>query len=81
MSDIFTPYAAAKFVNEQLEKANLTKRIPPQMMYNYTKARVNQGKKPLIEFNEASGVNQKDLERWTKEYIAKQSSKETVDAK
>lgn len=73
-----TPYAAAKFVNAELEKAGLTKRIPPQMMYNYTTARVNAGKNPLIAYDPKKGVDENDLARWTKAYIAKQAT--TVDA-
>jgi hypothetical protein len=76
-----TPYKAAKFVNDQLKEAGVDKVIPPQMMYNYTKARVNKGKKPLIKFDEKAGVDQKDLERWTKTYIEKLQSKvETTNA-
>lgn len=68
---VLTPYSAAKFVNESLKKEGIDKVIPPQMMYNYTKARVNAGKTPFIKFDEKTGVDVKDLERWTKEYIAK----------
>jgi hypothetical protein len=67
-----TPYAAAKFVNAKLEEAGLTKRIPPQMMYNYTKARIAAGKAPFIAFDEKKGVDQADLEKWTEAYVAKQ---------
>lgn len=70
---MMTPYAAAKFVNAKLEEAGLAKRIPAQMMYNYTTARVNAGKKPLIAFDIKKGVDQNDLERWTQAYVAKQT--------
>lgn len=78
MTKPMSPYAAAKFVNTQLEEAGLEKRIPPQMMYNYTTARVNAGKKPLIEFSLEKGVDQKSLEAWTKKYIAKQTAAVTT---
>jgi hypothetical protein len=73
-----TPYAAAKLVNAALEEAGLSKRIPPQMMYNYTKARVNAGKAPFIAFDEKKGVDPKSLEEWTKKYVAKQVAAATV---
>lgn len=72
-NEFLSPYKAAGYVNGELEKAGLTKRIPAQMMYNYTTTRVNQGKKPLIDFDPKTGVNQKSLEEWTVKYIAKQS--------
>jgi hypothetical protein len=79
---MLTPYKAAKFVNEQLEKAGLEKKVPPQMLYNYTSSRLNAGKKPLIAYTIEKGVDQKDLERWTKAYIEKlqQKAKELVEA-
>lgn len=66
-----SPYGAAKLVNTALESAGLTKRIPPQMMYNYTTARVNAGKAPFIKWDAKNGVDRTDLERWTKAYVAK----------
>lgn len=65
-----TPYAASKLVNAILDENNI-KRIPPQMMYNYTTAKVNAGKNPLIAFTIEKGVEVKDLERWTKKYVEK----------
>jgi hypothetical protein len=69
---MFTPYAAAKSVNAALEEAGLTKRIPPQMMYNYTSARVAAGKAPFIAWTAEDGIDREDLERWTTAYVAKQ---------
>jgi len=77
---MFTPYAAAKYVNTQLTEAGLEKRIPPQMMYNYTSARVAAGKSPFIEWNEVDGVDHTSLEEWTKKYVAKQLTNNTVVA-
>lgn len=72
---LLTPYKAAAFVNAQLEKAGLGKRIPPQMMYNYTTARVNAGKKPLIEFDAKRGnVDEAALKVWTTAYVNKQKA-------
>ena len=82
-----SPYQAARLVNKALEEAGLSKRIPPQMMYNYTTSRVNAGKKPLIAFDLKTGVDRDALAKWTESYVAKQAAKEatpaeeTVDAK
>lgn len=79
MSDnSLTPYAAAKVVNAALKEAGLEKVIPPQMMYNYTKARLNKGKAPFIKYDEKKGVDPVDLKRWTEAYVAKQVAKATV---
>jgi hypothetical protein len=74
--NITTPYAAAKLVNTQLAEAGL-KAIPPQMMYNYTTARVRAGKAPFIKWDEKKGVDTEDLQRWTTEYVAKRLAKAT----
>ena len=67
-----TPYAAAKLVNAALEAAHLSKRIPPQMMYNYTTARINKGKAPLIQTDEKGLVVVSALNEWIEKYVAKQ---------
>ena len=67
---MLTPYKAAKFVNEKLTEAGL-KNIPPQMMYNYTTARLNADKEPLIKYTLEGGVDVKSLDEWTAKYIAK----------
>jgi hypothetical protein len=79
---LLTPYAAAKFVNAELEAANLSKRIPPQMMYNYTTARANAGKPTLIGFdNDRGEVELESLKEWTTKYVAKQKAiAEAADA-
>ena len=66
-----TPYAAAKLVNAQLEEAGLDVRIPPQMMYNYTTARVRKGKAPFIAVDDEGKVSLESLATWTEKYIAK----------
>jgi hypothetical protein len=66
-----TPYAAAKFVNAQLKEAGLSKAIPPQMMYNYTTARVRAGKAPFVTWDEENGVDREALATWTDKYVAK----------
>lgn len=71
-SSALTPYGAAKLVNAALDEAGL-KRIPPQMMYNYTTARVNAGKKPFVKYDAKTGVDVDDLRRWTDAYIAKKT--------
>lgn len=67
---VLSPYGAAKLVNVALAEAGL-KAIPPQMMYNYTTARVNAGKAPFIKWDAKTGVDRDDLDRWTKAYVAK----------
>ncbi len=69
---MITPYKAAKFVNEELKKNGIDKVIPPQMIYNYTSARVNDGKKPFIKYDIENGVDEESLNEWTTKYIAKQ---------
>ena len=67
---MMTPYEAAKIVNAELKKRGI-KMIPPQMMYNYTTAKLNAGKRPLIKFDLENGVDADDLQRWLKNYISK----------
>jgi hypothetical protein len=69
---IVKPYDAHKLVNEALAANGLDKRIPPQMMYNYTSARVNAGKKPFIGWTAETGVDLDSLQEWTDKYVAKQ---------
>ena len=66
----FTPYGAAKFVNQVLAEAGLPS-IPPQMMYNYTTARLNKGKAPLIKCDAHGGILPADLEAWLAKYLEK----------
>jgi hypothetical protein len=73
-----TPFAAAKFVNEALKEAGVTKPIPPQMMYNYTKSRLNAGKTPAIAYTEKGGVDPKALEEWTTKYVAMRVAKQSA---
>ena len=77
---VFTPYAAAKVVNAALKEAGLTNTIPPQMMYNYTTARVAKGKAPLIKFDAKKGVDRADLDRWVKAYIEKKTAPAVEEA-
>jgi hypothetical protein len=72
---MFTPYKAAKIVNAALEAAEVDKQIPPQMMYNYTTARVNKGKTPLIECVTINGqtlITEAGLTKWLEAYMIKQ---------
>lgn len=72
---MLTPYAASKIVNARLKEEGLPT-IPPQMMYNYTTARVNKGKAPFIEWSAEEGVNLTSLEEWTDKYISKKKGVE-----
>lgn len=73
-----TPYGAAKVVNARLKEEGIDKVIPPQMMYNYTTARVAKGKKPFIALNEDSSVNEESLSTWLESYVAKQKASVTA---
>ena len=66
----FTPYGAAKFVNQVLTEAGLPS-IPPQMMYNYTTARLNKGKAPLIKCDATGAITQESLLEWLAKYLVK----------
>lgn len=65
-----TPYAASKFVNQVLTEAGLPS-IPPQMMYNYTTARLNKGKAPLIKCDMSGAITQESLLEWLTKYLEK----------
>ena len=67
-----TPYAAAKLVNQVLADAGLDKAIPPQMMYNYTTARISKGKAPLIECDAEGRITEEGLQTWLAKYLVKQ---------
>lgn len=68
-----TPYKASVLVNQVLEPLNLNP-IPPQMMYNYTTARVNKGKTPFIPIT-PKGILLQDLNEWVAKYVAKKVAK------
>ena len=71
MSDsILTPYAASVLANAALTEHGLPT-IPPQMMYNYTSAKLRAGKKPLIAYTPETGVDRDDFARWLKSYLTK----------
>lgn len=67
-----TPYAAAKVVNAVFESQGLEKRIPVQMMYNYTKGRLNQNKKSFIEVDDKGLITPEGLKAWMVKYFTKQ---------
>ena len=80
-----TPYGAAKLVNNALAEMGIDKKIPSQMMYNYTTARINAGKNPFIELTEDGFIVMESLEAWMTKYVAKLQAKatpveETVEA-
>lgn len=82
MSSI-SAYTAAKAVNavlvekEILETSPKSKNfgnikvLPPQMFYNYTTARINDGKEPLIECDENGKIVVESLEAWLVKYLVK----------
>ena len=68
-----SPYQAAKLINAVLAEANLPS-IPPQMMYNYTTARIKAGKATLIGTVVVDGkvyVTEQGLNEWLAKYLAK----------
>ena len=67
-----TPYAATKIVNEALAQAELAP-IVPQMLYNYTTARLNKGKAPIIAYTLETGVDMDSLLEWVSKYITKKT--------
>jgi hypothetical protein len=78
-TSVLTPYGAAKIVNTMLAEAGLDKRIPSQMMYNYTSGRVNKGKEPFIAWTDKEGIDRKALQAWAEKYVAKQVAAATTD--
>jgi len=68
----FTPYAAAKIVNNALVENEIDKVIPTQMMYNYTTARIRQGKAPFIECDKEGRITEEGLQKWLVKYLTKQ---------
>lgn len=66
-----SPYQAAKLINAVLAEANLPS-IPPQMMYNYTTARIKAGKAALIGTTIVDDkVYVTGLNEWLAKYLAK----------
>lgn len=90
MTEIFTPYQAAAVVNNQLREfieagIKVDKfPLPGQMFYNYTTARIKDGKQAYIAGTMVNGkydVDRDDLERWMKAYFVKKGYiKETADS-
>lgn len=70
----FTCYGASTFVNELLKAKGFSKTIRPQMLYNYTTARVNKGEKPFIPITDGL-IKKEDLEAWLDKYIARNLKK------
>jgi len=66
MSELVTPYAAAKIVNEILTEVGI-KNIPPQMVYNY----VGKGYIASTEIAGKKKVSIEDLQVWIEKYLAK----------
>lgn len=75
-----TPYKAAQVVNAALKEAGVDKQIPPQMMYNYTNARLRAGKAPLIACDENGKITEAGLTEWLTKYLVKQGVEVEVDA-
>jgi hypothetical protein len=74
-----TPYAAAKVVNAALKAAGVDKQIPPQMMYNYTTARIRKGDRPFIETDGQGRITEEGLRVWLTKYLAKQGVQVELD--
>ena len=65
-----SPYKASVLVNQWIADRGVEKRVPPQMMYNYTTARVRKDKKPLIPITDGKILVQ-DLAEWFERYAEK----------
>jgi hypothetical protein len=68
-----TPYGASVLANTRFKEEGINP-IPPQMMYNYTTAKLRAGKNPLIKFSPETGVDRVDFERWLERYVAKKNA-------
>ena len=73
-----SPYQAAKLINAVLAEANLPS-IPPQMMYNYTTARLNAGKNAFIEVDKDGRITESGLNTWMTKYFAKKGIEVVAD--
>lgn len=74
---VLSPYGAAKLANARLLEEGIAP-IPPQMMYNYTTAKLRAGKKPLIAYTVEGGVDRDAFAAWLDRYVAKKTA--TVEA-
>lgn len=70
VTEVVTPWQAAKIVNARLTEEGF-KVVPPQMLYNYTTARLNAGKVPFIAYTRESGIDLESLQVWLDKYVAK----------
>jgi hypothetical protein len=70
-----TAYAAAKYATLRIQSKGVNKTIRPQMMYNYTTARLNEGKNPFIAVNEEGLVSLESVNEWVEKYVAKKLAK------
>jgi hypothetical protein len=68
----YTPYAACKIVNAALAERGIDKILPPQMFYNYTSARVRDGKRPFIDVDSNGRITEAGLIKWMEAYLQKQ---------
>jgi hypothetical protein len=88
----FTPYRAATIVNAILSekdivytetakghKAGDPKVLPTQMFYNYTTARLRQGKTSFIEVDNEGRITEEGLQKWLSNYLVKQVSAKEFD--
>jgi hypothetical protein len=69
---VFTPYQAAKVVNETLTRAGIDKQVPPQMLYTYVR------KDKIASTIADDGrimVDPESLLQWTTAYVNKLTSK------
>lgn len=83
-----TGFAFHKIVNARLAAEGLTmttkegnvvtKRIPPQMIYNYTNGRINAGKVPFIALNDQGLIDLVTGQAWLDKYVAKLIAKVLV---
>lgn len=72
---VYSVYLAAKKVNKMLKADGIDKVLPEQMFYNYTTAKLRQGKKPLIvcAINDEGRtfITEENLLSWYEKYSKK----------
>jgi len=67
-----TPYECAKLANQRFSEEGLPS-IPPQMMYNYTTAKVRAGKNPVggLVVTPEGLVTRESFQSWVDRYVTK----------
>jgi len=75
LSATLTPYECAKLANQRFSEEGLNP-IPPQMMYNYTTAKVRAGKNPVggLVVTPEGKVTRESFTKWLESYVTKKQN-------